>query len=335
MKLSYVHRLFISCSLPVIAVGTNPLSIRGGAGEASPSTTEHSISDKISHDRYLEDSESTLSIQLENGSGNNTGTERSDDPEPLVINGKNARPGRYPYYAVSQPWGCGGTLVGKRAILTAAHCVRTLFKGRVEVGLTTWRDKSGQIIPIQKVIPHPKFNPNTYDYDYAIVILRKATKHKPVCLAKKNFKRNWAKKSLRVMGFGSTRSYRVDQKSKDIKGRAATSKLQYANVNQVSLGSCKARYRGEYISPRMMCTLGPNNRDACQGDSGGPLIKPGRNAADDVLVGVVSWGIGCGTNPGVYSDVGEALVWILQMIKQNKGGPIANPKECLKALRAK
>jgi len=334
MKLSYVHRLFISCSLPVIAVGTNPLSIRGGAGEASPSTTEHSISDKISHDRYLEDSESTLSIQLENGSGNNTGTERSDDPEPLVINGKNARPGRYPYYAVSQPWGCGGTLVGKRAILTAAHCVRTLFKGRVEVGLTTWRDKLGQTIPIKKVIRHPRFNSNTYDFDYAIVILTKAPKYQPVCLARKSFKKYWAKKSLTVMGFGSTRANRMGQGGKDIKGRGPTSQLQYTNVNIVSPGSCKARYWGEYISPRMMCALGPNKRDACQGDSGGPLIKPGKNWAGDVIVGVVSWGIGCGTAPGVYSDVTEALYWIVGTINQNKAGPVAPGKRCAKAMRA-
>jgi len=319
MKLSYVRVFFISCSLPVIAVGKNPLSIRDGAGE----------SDKISLDRYLEEPESTLHRQL----GNESGTERSDDPEPLVINGANAKPGRYPYYAVSVPWGCGGSLVGKRAILTAAHCVG-VFKDRVEVGLTTWRDQSGQIISIQRVIRHPRYNSKTFDYDYAIVILTRAPKHKPVCLARKSFKKYWAKKSLTVMGFGSTKSYRMDQKGKEMKGRGgATSQLQYTHVNQVSPASCKARYRGEYVSSRMMCALGPNKKDACQGDSGGPLIKPGRNAGSDVLVGVVSWGIGCGTSPGVYSDVTAALRWIVTTINQNKAGPIAPGKICAMAMK--
>ena len=30
-----------------------------------------------------------------------------------------------------------------------------------------------------------------------------------------------------------------------------------------------------------------------QGDSGGPLIKKGNSPEDDVLVGLVSWGLGC------------------------------------------
>lgn len=47
-------------------------------------------------------------------------------------------------------------------------------------------------------------------------------------------------------------------------------------------------------------------KDACQGDSGGPM------ATRDTLVGVVSWGVGCGRRefPGVYANVAYLREWI-------------------------
>ncbi|EGZ06489.1 hypothetical protein PHYSODRAFT_341747 [Phytophthora sojae] len=51
---------------------------------------------------------------------------------------------------------------------------------------------------------------------------------------------------------------------------------------------------------------------------GGPFIKEnGRGDADDVLVGLLSGGSGCGVNgsPAIYSRVSSAVPWINTAMK--------------------
>lgn len=51
-------------------------------------------------------------------------------------------------------------------------------------------------------------------------------------------------------------------------------------------------------------------KDACYGDSGGPLTF--ENGIKPILVGLVSFGRGCGTpnSPGVYARITAARDWI-------------------------
>ena len=83
--------------------------------------------------------------------------------------------------------------------------------------------------------------------------------------------------------------------------------LLYANVVGMSNAACSFDYPGD-ITDAMICCDSPFFRDACQGDSGGPLVF--NNGGSFELVGLVSWGAGCATNPGVYTRVTLFLGWI-------------------------
>jgi len=56
----------------------------------------------------------------------------------------------------------------------------------------------------------------------------------------------------------------------------------------------------------MICA-GTWGKDSCKGDSGGPLVDSKR-----YLVGIVSWGRGCGRGDklGVYTEVSYFVTWV-------------------------
>jgi len=55
-----------------------------------------------------------------------------------------------------------------------------------------------------------------------------------------------------------------------------------------------------------------SHKDACLGDSGGPLV------VGNTLMGIVSWGIGCGREgiPGMYTNVANYVAWIKKVMKK-------------------
>lgn len=55
--------------------------------------------------------------------------------------------------------------------------------------------------------------------------------------------------------------------------------------------------------------------DSCQGDSGGPAV------CNNTLVGIVSWGVGCGNlnSPGVYTKIQRVSAWVNGLIQRFQG----------------
>src|SRR5262249_31949823 len=76
---------------------------------------------------------------------------------------------------------------------------------------------------------------------------------------------------------------------------------------------------GKIVTDGMICSGRlETKRDACHGDSGGPLFAQGPGGTF-TLVGLTSWGEGCGNTDkglyGIYTRVARYADWIQQNAK--------------------
>ena len=66
------------------------------------------------------------------------------------------------------------------------------------------------------------------------------------------------------------------------------------------------------------------NKDSCSGDSGGPMTKA--QGRERLLVGLVSWGVGCGImgRPGLYANVTDPAIlkWIKRAMASAPPGKV-------------
>lgn len=61
------------------------------------------------------------------------------------------------------------------------------------------------------------------------------------------------------------------------------------------------------VNKNVICTKNPFGKGACIGDSGAPLVS----SANNTLVGIVSWSVGCAEgHPDVYTRVYSYRDWI-------------------------
>mmetsp|Transcript_18733 Transcript_18733/g.37320 ORF Transcript_18733/g.37320 Transcript_18733/m.37320 type:complete len:642 (-) Transcript_18733:170-2095(-) len=231
-----------------------------------------------------------------------------------IVNGTPIKsiPNREPKYfvlSVSGFFNCGGSLIAKDIVLTAAHC----FKGFQQVAVGMYHNfdhtSSYEKHYATKKIVHPNYNSETLDNDLMLVFLDGNSSFPPIRLADERDEIEIGT-ILHALGFGNT----------DDEGTRSRA-LMEVDLDYIGNDKCSARYCNYFrVNDNMMCTDSSHKRkDTCKGDSGGPLVLRGATSEEDLLVGVVSWGIGCAVFPGVYARVNSNIDWIRNTVTQNGG----------------
>jgi len=209
--------------------------------------------------------------------------------------------------------GCGGSIVGDKYVITAAHCTDGASPSylKVRVGDTILGTEyevsaaSQMTVGVCEIIQHPGFSWSTLSNDISILRLcdtldlHQYPNIKPACLPSYGHL-EYSGPSI-VSGWGTVYS-----------GGYLMSWLQDVDVNIFPYGDCGTMQ--PYMDTSMLCAgYMEGGKDACQGDSGGPLIaKNDPWPASYTLNGVVSWGFGCAAagDLGIYANVSHFTEWL-------------------------
>lgn len=195
---------------------------------------------------------------------------------------------------------CGGVLAASTTVITAAHCVAQRDPRNIHVlvgadNLCRDRKIDGQRIPVAAISVHPGYDPETAVSDIAVLHLETPARDGVRTVI------DWDGSSDRAIAMGW--------------GRASPGGIPACRLLQIRLrihppDECRQLIAGKSdrsFDPSTMLCASPSDRpwDTCVGDSGGPVLLGG-DLRTAPIVGLVSWGVGCGKGvPGVYSRIDQ------------------------------
>ncbi|XP_012576254.1 PREDICTED: trypsin-like [Condylura cristata] len=229
-----------------------------------------------------------------------------DDQDDKIVGGYVCRQ-RKPYQVslqVGTRHVCGGSLISRQWVLSAAHCYKPSFRVRLGEHNLAVSERTEQTINSVKVIRYPSYNRKTLEHDIMLIKLAK-----PAVLTKSvrtiTLPRTCPRSGTQclISGWGSTRP----------SGSNISNFLRCLVAPVLPNLTCRRAYPGQIYSSMMCLGFLQGGKDSCKGDSGGPVVCNG------YVHGIVSWGEGCARKgkPGVYTQVCRYLSWIRKTMAAN------------------
>ncbi|XP_031415931.1 ovochymase-2 [Clupea harengus] len=256
-----------------------------------------------------------------------------------IVNGEPAKPHSWPWQVSLQVWPdkepepkffhtCGGTLIHKNWVMTAAHCfiryADELQRWRICMGKhnLTYTEPGELCLGVRGIYRHESFKyPDVPTVEFDVALMRLDGEVTPsaqidfACLPSVEEQLPGDKKCY-ASGWG------------DEKGNPATAKPSEA-LNQVALPvvpyeTCKGMdYWWFQVKPSMICcgyTKPDELKSVCQGDSGGPLVCQDNATTPWEVHGITSFGpIGCimDKKPSVFTRTSAYIPWMENAIRRN------------------
>ncbi|XP_001353838.4 brachyurin [Drosophila pseudoobscura] len=243
-----------------------------------------------------------------------------------IMNGTTARDKQFPYQvgllcyfddSKDEPNLCGGTIISKRWILTAAHCLQEprseLRKVIIYVGSLEVDESKPFVVKKSATIVHKGFNRKIVANDIGLIKLPKDLtfndRIQPAIFP--DLGKTYEGKMAIISGWGLTSK------------QQASSVLQYIRAPIITNEECEKQWNKQLKGKRRKLVLDSficiDSRAGlpCRGDSGGPLVL---DDGSRTLVGIVSHGYDAKCQvklPDVLTRVSSFLDWIAE---QTGGG---------------